>query len=157
MRRRRGYKLQRAKDTFKQQVQFFIYALFLDSMKNLYRPMCKTYTYNSQHEFRTSILGAAAALSFDSFCNASELLTESLDDLFLSNGILMDWRFGLFKKCNLHLLGLTCPSNFICSLLNFLFVYHFPPRHPKAYLHQQKSHKKLARMSSKATHKLLAL
>lgn len=41
---------------------------------------------------------------------------------------------GLICPSSCHLLGFICPSNFICSLLNCLFAYHFPPRQPKPYL-----------------------
>lgn len=40
--------------------------------------------------------------------------------------------FGFIRPSNSHLLGFICPNNFICSLLNFLFAYHLPPRQPKA-------------------------
>lgn len=46
----------------------------------------------------------------------------------------LSWVLGLINDLlsNCHLLGLICPSIFICSLLNFLFAYHLPPRQPKA-------------------------
>lgn len=54
------------------------------------------------------------------------------DDLL--NGKISSLGFSLMS--NGHL-GLISPNNFICSLLNCLFAYCFPPRHPKQYLHNR--------------------
>lgn len=58
--------------------------------------------------------------------NVSDAVTRFSGDLDLISG----------RRKNLsgHLLGFICPNNFICSLLKFLFAYHFPPRKPKPYL-----------------------
>lgn len=39
---------------------------------------------------------------------------------------------GLLRNC--HLLGFACCNAFNCSLRNFLFKSHLPPRHPSPYL-----------------------
>lgn len=56
------------------------------------------------------------------------------DDLL--NGKFRPLGFSLVSNCHL---GFTSPNNFICSLLNCLFAYRFPPRHPKQYLHNWQS------------------
>lgn len=65
----------------------------------------------------------------------------------LGNGRLRNLEVGqargfILPNNNFHSLGFNCPANLICSLLNFLFAYHIPPRHPNPYLEERKKNRR---------------
>lgn len=79
-----------------------------------------------------SILKPALSGAFKSFSVALFCLGNGL----LRNFVVGQAR-GFILDNNFHSLGFNCPANLICSLLNFLFAYHIPPRQPKPYLKNQ--------------------
>lgn len=80
--------------------------------------------------YRGGLVSPTLCATGKSFCNAPDVITAF-------SGLIN----GLRRNLSCHCLGLICPNNFICSFLNFLFAYHFPPRQPRPYLQYREKQK----------------